>query len=628
MGIEKFFNTLLSSYKEKLITDFQTSSANILFFDFNSIIHKLSSQTVSDMNYLYKILLISDKFPSNKLIDFFKNKYQGYTTIFYLSIDFLHTPSGIKQLLVDIKKIDINMVIINKILKELEYYISRISDLEQVYISIDGVPTIGKILEQRHRRYIGEIINYKNQLTIQSFVFPDKISEEYPYDFAEYNKNKFMFHKLHISPGTHFMKQVIKSIKHHIFPVPVQINDDSISGEGEFKIINYIRTYDDLFIEKKIIIYSPDSDMILMSSILPHDIFILRYDQQKHKDFILSTEIFKKIILEYILGPSQKKESESNKQFIINDILFIFTVFGDDFIPKLDSIPIHTNFDKILNIYTSMSTIHNGFIIQQDTINIKQLKVFFKELELLEIPNLKKQFSITGEYDTIYSLPKTSYLRKKDSSFNNDPIDGKIINRLNKNIHDSNYLEDSYSVEFILHPPKEYDLKISEEYIHGLQWIYNYYFLSEIDYTWYYPFEKAPYIREINMYLTSIDELSIYKKDYEEVYPLIFSPIEQTIYTSPIDITDMLSNKYKNIVKQLYKKYPLANILQKIQNIDCTSSNYLSKCSLKNINHPIHKLSPREFIKEFRSEKTRNEFMKYVKYYTITNDPYFYSQIK
>jgi 5'-3' exonuclease len=621
MGIEKFFNTLLSSYKEKLITDFHTSSANILFFDFNSIIHKISSQTVSDMNYLYKILLIANKFPSKKLIDFFKNKYQEYSTIFYMSIDFLHTSSGVEQLLIDLLKIDINMVIINKILKELEYYISSISDLEQVYISIDGVPTIGKILEQRHRRYIGEIINHKNQSTIQSFHFPDKISEDYPYNFKEYNKHKFIFQKLHISPGTHFMKQLIKSIKHHIFPVPIQINDDTISGEGEYKIINYIRTYYDLFIEKKIIIYSPDSDMILLSSILPHDIFILKHDQQKNNDFILSTEIFKKIILDYILEPPKKKDVNQN---IINDVIFIFTIFGDDFIPKIDSIPINNNFDKILHIYKSLNTVNKGYIIEKDEININQLKIFFKELESLEIPNLKKQFSLHGTYDSIYSLPETTYIRKKQSSFNNDPLDGKIINQLNKDIHDSNYLEDSHSIEFTFYTPKKDDSKNPEEYIYGLQWIYNYYFLNEIDYTWYYPNEKAPYIHEINIYLSSLDTLPHHKK----TFPLILSPIEQTIYTSPIDITRMLSTKYREMVKHFYKKYPLTNILQKIQNIDCTSSNYLSKCSLKNIHHPIYTLSPKEFIKEFRTNKTTDNFLQYVKYYTITNDPYFYSQIK
>jgi len=583
MGIEKFFNTLLSSYKEKLITPFQKSSANILFFDFNSIIHKISSQTVSDMNYMYKILLISIHFPSNKLIDFFKNKYHNYKSIFYLSIDFLHTQSGIRQLIEDIKKIDINMVIIYQIIKQIEYYISQISDLQLVYISIDGTPSIGKILEQRHRRYIGEIINYKNQSTINSFKFPEKLSEQYPYDYKEYNKNKFFFHKLHISPNTNFMKKLIKSIKNHNFPVHIQINDDTISGEGEYKIINFIRNYNELFIEKKIIIYSPDSDMILLASILPHDIYILRYDQQKDIDYIMSNEIFKKNILEYILKNS--KNNKNLNQNIINDIIFIFTIFGDDFLPKINSIPINQNLETILDIYKSMDPIKNGYILNEDTINLKQLKVFFKELEKLEIPNLKKQFNITENIKDIYSFPSASYIRKKESSFNNDPIDNKIINQVNKDIHDSNYLEDKYSVQFKLEIPQKNNTKIVSEYINGFQWIYNYYFLNNINYSWYYSNESSPYIHEINIYLSSLNELPKPKEDY----PLIFTPIEQSIYTSPIDITPMLSNKYKSMTSKFYKKYNLTNILEKIQNIDCDNSNYLSKCSLKNINHPINK---------------------------------------
>jgi 5'-3' exonuclease len=619
MGIEKFFNTLLSSYKEKLITPFKKSSADVLFFDFNSIIHKISSQTVSDLNYLYKILLISEKNPTKKLIDFFENKYQHYKNIFYLSIDFLHTPYGIKQLIEDILKIDINVIIIYQIIKQIEYYISNISELQLVYISIDGVPTIGKILEQRHRRYIGEIINYKNQKIISSFNFKDL--DNLPYNYKKYNENKFSFHKLHISPQTNFMKKLIKSIKNYNFPVNVQINDDTMSGEGEIKIINYIRNYNDLFIEKKIIIYSPDSDMILLSSILPHNIFILRYDQQKNEDFIMSTELFKKIILEYILNNNKIIENQN----IINDIIFIFTIFGDDFIPKLDSIPINHNFEKILNIYKLLDTVKNGYILNDSDINLNQLKLFFTELEKLELPNIIKQFNIKENIKDIYSLPDVSYLRKKESSFNNDPIDGKIINELNKNIHDINYLEGEYSIEFKLEKPQKYTQDIPKEYINGLKWIHNYYFLNNIDYSWYYPYEKAPYIHEINIYLKSIEKIENNKKEY----PLIFSPIEQTIFTSPINITSMLSKKYQSMTKEFYNKIGnISNILDKIQSIDCTSSNYLSKCSLKNIDHPIYKLSPYEFINKFRTSKTTNEFMKYVKYYTITNDPFFYNYIK
>jgi len=634
MGIEKFFNTLKSSYESKLITEYishiNKSSSDILFFDFNSIIHKISYQTISDLNYLYKILLISVNFPSSKLITFFTNKYKYYENIFYLSIDFIHTPTGILQLINDLHKLDPHIIIIHQIIKSIEYYISNFADLQYVYLSIDGVPTISKIMEQRHRRYIGEIINHQILTKINKFNFPDKLSNEYPYDYVKYNKTKFTFLKLNISPGTTFMKQLIKSIKNHTFPVNIQINDDTISGEGEYKIINYILTYSNLFSNKKITIYSPDSDMILLCSILPMDINIIRFDQQKNKDYILSTEIFKLLITEYI--------TDSNKinQHIIDDIIFIFTIFGDDFLPKLEAIQVNKHYEKVLDIYKKIYK--DDYIIYLDNnvkkINFKQLKLFFKELQKLEIPNLLELFNVKNTNNrniNLDTITTKEYVKNKRSSFNDDPLDNNIINSFNKDVHDSNYLEEKYSVKFYLYPKNTFYNKYLidpknavEEYINGLSWVFNYYFNNNLNYNWYYPYEKTPYIEDIYKYLDTLTELPSIK----ETYPLLLSPIEQSIYTSPIEITELLSKKYQNMTKKFYKKYNLTNILSKLNSINCNNSNYLSKCSLLHINHPIYKLTPIEFIKEFRTEATSSEFIKLVKYYEITNDPYFYDILK
>jgi len=630
MGIEKFFNTLKSSYKSKLITEYNPTnkiSSHILFFDFNSIIHKISAQVISDLNYLYKILLISINYPSLKLIKFFENKYKNYESIFYLSIDFIHTPSGILQLINDLKNLDPNIIIIHQIIKSIEYYISSFSDLQYIYLSLDGIPTISKIMEQRHRRYIGEIINNQISKKINNYDFPSELSEEYPYDYTKYHNTKFTFLKLNISPGTTFMKKLTKSIKNHTFPVNLQINDDTVSGEGEYKIINYIRTYENLFINKKITIYSPDSDMILLCSILPNEIDIIRYDQQNNQDYILSTEIFKLLITEYI--------NNTNKinQDIINDIIFIFTIFGDDFLPKLEAIQVNNHYLKILDIYKKIYK--SGYIIESDEnikkINLKQLQLFFQELQKIELPNLLEIFNIKNSNKTLSNLTPKDYIRKKKSSFNNDPLDNNIINTINKDIHDSNYLEEQYSIKYYLYPKNTFYNKYLinpntavKEYINGLIWIFNYYFNNKLNYNWYYPYEKAPFIEDIVEYLDTLSSIPV----IEESYPLLLSPIEQAIYTSPIEITELLSKKYQNIAKKFYKKYNLTNILDKINKINCNNSNYLSKCSLLHINHPIYKLLPLEFIKEFRTESTSKEFIKLIKYYEITNDPFFYDILK
>jgi 5'-3' exonuclease len=627
MGIEKFFNKLVSSYKSKLITTFNTTNGHILFFDFNSIIHKISTQTVSDLNYLYKILLIASNYPSPKLINFFENKYKTYKDIFYLSIDFIYTPSGIHQLIIDLKKIDINIIIIHQVIKTIEYYINKINNLQLVYISLDGVPSIGKIIEQRHRRYIGEIINYQITKKINNHTFPENLSDEYPYNYTEYNKTKFSFLKLNISPGTKFMKELVTSIKNHQFPVNLQINDDTISGEGEFKIIHFIKLYKNLFLNKKIIIYSPDADMILLSSILELDINIIRYDQQHNQDLFLSTEIFKLLLTEYI---DDNKKIKIN-QNIVNDIIFIFTIFGDDFLPRLEAIQVNLHYEKILNIYKNIY-INNGHIIQNNKLNLPNLLIFFKELKELEVPNLLSMFDkdkIIKEKDKITET--ISYIKRKESSFNKDPLDNKIINNFNKDIHDSNYLEEKYSVTYYLYPKnifyKKYEINPIDavnEYINGLIWIFNYYFNDNLNYNWYYPYEKTPFIDDIYEGLLKLDTIELSSKDT----PLLFTSIEQAIYTSPIEITNLLTPKYQNMTKKFYKKYKLSNILDSINNIDCNNSNYLSKCSLLKINHPIYKLSPIEFIKEFRSDSTSKEFIKLVKYYEITNDPYFYNIIE
>jgi hypothetical protein len=224
-----------------------------------------------------------------------------------------------------------------------------------------------------------------------------------------------------------------------------------------------------------------------------------------------------------------------------------------------------------------------------------------------------------------------SYIKKKKSSFNDDPLDGKIINNINEDIHNSNYLEKKYSIKFHLYPInqyyKEYNMDpdtSSKEYINGLIWIYNYYFNNKLDYSWYYRFEKAPLIYDIHTYLQTLETI----QNSIPTYPLVFTPIEQAIYTSPIEITQLLSKKYQNITKKFYKKYNIKHILDNIKELDCKNINYLSKCSLSNITHPIYKLSPIEFIKEFRTQSSTSEFIKYIEYYKITNDPYFYNLIK
>ena len=94
------------------------------------------------------------------------------------------------------------------------------------------------------------------------------------------------------------------------------------------KIINYIKQNSSNY-KDNIIVYSPDSDMIILLMMLDHKITLLRYDQQKSKldgNFngklynILDVNNFSNILLEHI--KSKVKYFTFEKRNISNGLYY------------------------------------------------------------------------------------------------------------------------------------------------------------------------------------------------------------------------------------------------------------------------------------------------------------------
>ena len=82
---------------------------------------------------------------------------------------------------------------------------------------------------------------------------------------------------------------------------------------------------------------------------------------------------------------------------------------------------------------------------------------------------------------------------------------------------------------------------VSNNYIKGIYWTYNYYKKMNIDYTWYYPYNYPPTVKDISNYLkvNNIEEIKL-KGDYlkPEIQLLIILPI------SSIDLINKENQKY------------------------------------------------------------------------------------
>lgn len=336
MGIERFFSTLLNInnlWKENKYP-YQKMTPEIFLLDFNSIVHITSTKVLNS-------------------------------------------------------KIDPNEIE-NEILKNIrEYLIHLLTDvinyqkLDVLYLAVDGVPSFGKMREQIKRRYMGEII-------------------------SQQSKSNSLWSKANITPGTKFMTKLNNYLNNLISELKSQFNikniilsDSNEDDEGEIKIINFLRT---LTTDKRdILIYSPDSDMVLLNLLIKekYQVSLLRFNQQSSDLTSLNNQLniyeimtmknFRKYLFDYVKKTTKNNSLEERK--IIRDIILVFNCFGNDFLPKINSINLKHDFLYLINLYCLTLITTQSYLIENGKINSNNLKEFFKLCEKSEYENLKLQYN-------------------------------------------------------------------------------------------------------------------------------------------------------------------------------------------------------------------------------------------
>ena len=388
MGVEKFFSSLKKKYtnkNENFIKLYKDPLiCNHILIDFNSIVHVISQYMLHD-----------DKYDMNT---------------FELIL--------IENVGIYIEDLISNYIIIN--------------DINSIYICVDGVPTMSKIYEQKKRRYMGDFLNNINKLQ-------NKDSDK-----------KFTWSRNNISPGTDFMKEMIKRLKSEDYIMRIKkkcvnikeyiVSGVDMEGEGEFKIVQIIDKLNSNKLNNNIIVYSPDSDVILLLllSAIKNPTFritMLRYDMQQSTSYVPSYDVidinlFQSILINYI--QNKIKTIDTNKIIdnnnIIADIVFILTIFGDDFLPKLETVRVSMDISIILDFYALILTKYNYILTKENNIykiNTNSLLEYFKIICIQEDYFIKRnaKHHIISQYhkndklilgDSLYKLRDlaTNYIWK------------------------------------------------------------------------------------------------------------------------------------------------------------------------------------------------------------------------
>lgn len=354
-----------------------------------------------------------------------------------------------------------------------------------------------------------------------------------------------------ISPGTKFMNKLNKELHNEFNQSNIIISDSNEPGEGEHKILHYIKKNKVSLVNQINCIYGLDSDLIMLALVsnLPK-IYLLRertsfnIEQMDCEYLYLDINDLRKEITSSLPGLS--------KQNIIYDYIFICFFLGNDFIINSPSLSLRYNgIDHLMKAYKLCQEKYNNkfYLINPKTQSLIHWKHFICYIELLEswessIINeiFKIRLKQHHKYKRIYdSIQKNNLKMKQPGSKSKFPAEDIMRHKPiiflddEKQIFQSdnwilNYNLYTLTGSFNLLPVNELHTKIDEvclKYIESILWTSHYYFKECVSQEWYYPYEFSPTLHDIKLFLTKSKRIKI--KPHKETY----SPINQLKYILP-----------------------------------------------------------------------------------------------
>lgn len=289
-----------------------------------------------------------------------------------------------------------------------------------------------------------------------------------------------------ITPGTKFMDYLSKYIDWYIRKrisessewqnIQVIFSNEKAPGEGEHKIINYIRYYGKE--DETYCINGLDADLIMLAlgTHMPN-FYILREDLYDRSNEYFCIDIGS---TREALSNRLKWESDTQhfcKRSAINDFIFLCFMVGNDFLPHIPSIEIiEDGIELLLEVYKDVCSSYGHItrIISGGRVQFvpESLGVFLGTIGHHEKDNLQRKLQSRKSYFEDSLL---------DSCATQDK-EGWIVNI------------DKYKKDYIT---KHFDTEetieeICHQYFQGMQWVLSYYTRGVPNWKWHFTHHYAP----------------------------------------------------------------------------------------------------------------------------------------
>lgn len=470
---------------------------------------------------------------------------------------------------------------------------------EYLYVAIDGVAPMGKILQQRQRRY-RFLFDKKIKLNtnVSSINDIDECISKTILLQNGINEPIIPISSIELTPGTDYMERINKCMVKYM----KELSERGIKyiyssyhdeGEGEHKILQYIKN--NLTPSDSIVIYGLDADLLFLSLGIGWDynLYVMR-----EKQVFVNKEVDLNEVPDYnYVEIKQLHLLISNLDISTEDFIVLCYLIGNDFLPGLLTIDVKKGgLDKIFRAWDNLK-IKLGLVTQYDennniksqivhwdkscskcTINWEILKGLFGELIWTEKyiwKNINRDNIMNQDNLEPDELEKLKFSKQNEKQELMEKfILGETVNTDCLEKIQFNSSIEYYSYYFgitCMDIDKNIIKKLVQDYINCIEWCIGYYLNKCPSWTFGYNFIIAPLIKDIINFFPS--------KCTFEYNSRTLNPVEQLILAIPPQTYKYVIEK--NIVDMIKSNKFIGYMIPEEFSIDVNKEHILWKCQVK-----------------------------------------------
>jgi len=429
----------------------------------------------------------------------------------------------------------------NNITNELLKVVTEVQPRELLVIAVDGVAPRAKINQQRSRRF-------------RSAQSPERSP---------------IFDSNAITPGTELMMRLDAYLENWLLlnqqqlPPRILYSSHLAPGEGEHKIMDFIRAgqYPDGMGAH--LLYGLDADLVMLAMLAPIDrVYLVRENLRD----IISIDGFKDMV----------KMQMGQTPSAISDFVLLSFFIGNDFLPHSPTLEdLENSFDELLRIYreAQIYPLTDGLDIVWEN-----LRAFIAIVADYEPTMLVTEAQRSVKYPSRF-LQEALTKRSRFTQRNIGQVEQTLVSNVSfdyekfRDLWYSNELgakgDTSIAAKwgFDISPITiERITDMVEKYLTGLGWIFRYYQQNwrGVNNEWYYPYYHTPLFGDMSDYLQALDAVRL--QGYLPVgQPEAYSPIHQLLAVLPLSSVDLVPPEVQHLMSEtsiIIDQYPQTFIVE------------------------------------------------------------------